>query len=77
MWSYVSKLHGHFYLKILLIDFFSIYRTSAASSDEMELWSCFDNSSQLQTLNFFDIEPYLISYSSGKIKNNASSLCHL
>ena len=59
--------------------FFLIYRTSAASSDEIELWSSLDNNSQLQTLNFFShrILSYLIGYSSGKAKSNASSLCHL
>ena len=48
-----------FYLKVLLIDFFPIYRTSAASSDEMELWGSLD-SSQLQILNFFQIKPLFI-----------------
>ena len=66
-----------FYLTALLIDFLPIYRTSAALSDEMELWCSLNYSSQLQTLNFFHIElSYLISNSSGKTKNNASSLCH-
>ena len=48
-----------FYLKVLLIYFFPIYRTSGASSDEMELWGSLD-SSQLQILNFFQIKPYFI-----------------
>ena len=49
-----------FYLKVLLIDFFPIYRISAASSDELELRGSLDNSSQLQILNFFQIKPYFI-----------------
>ena len=42
----------------------------------MELLSSLDNSLQLQTLNFFYVELYLISYSSGNTQKNASSLCH-
>ena len=52
------------------------YRTSTASSDEMELQSSLDDSLQLQTLYVFHIELYRISCSSGKTRSNASSLCH-
>ena len=60
MYSYVPKLNSLFYLTALLIDFFPVYRTFAASSDEMELWSSLDDSSQLQTLNLFHIGLCLI-----------------
>ena len=70
MWNYVPKSHVLFNLTVLLIDF-SIYTTSAASSDEMELWSSLGNSSQLLTLNLFHKELYLIIYSSGKTKKQS------
>ena len=76
MWSYVPKLHMLFLSNSLTHWFFPIYRTSAVSSGEMELQSSLDNSLHLKTLNSFHKELYLISYSSGKTKNNVFSLCH-
>ena len=66
MWSYVPKLHVLFLSNSLTHLFFRTYRNSTATSDEMELWSSLGSSLQLQTLNFFHIELYLITYSTGK-----------
>ena len=56
MWSYVTKLHVHFFIKALLSDFF-LYKKLLLY--HLVRWSSLNNSSQLQALNFFHIELYL------------------